>query len=379
MSSRRDVLHTPAPNPRARRAGAAPAAAPGAVPHVPARDQFNEFFRLPNENGGVPPAPAPAPTGEPTHGPTPIVPPHTQAQGVPTSSGSGNPDSISTSSPEDIRIQTSIWGGPITPGRFFASPLGAIPRYRNPTMTTRSAPRQASSSAGPSTRPVPVRTTPSDDYIRHPNSDLHPPSSTQPIGREPAVEPVPTADESETIISPSEATTPFSSNPPEIFRAMSSEGQEEGGGDSRKLAAEAAMRRLGLSGRATPLPTQSQSIKGKEKEKEQSSASTPSPAYHTPYLTPLVRSSPHPHPGAIGARRPWSKSAAAREGVDERLKTLKAVDDTIWGLVEELTRMKSLLEMDTEGEAEGHGENGHETSKGSEGSSVGELASDSSR
>jgi hypothetical protein len=60
--------------------------------------------------------------------------------------------------------------------------------------------------------------------------------------------------------------------------------------------------------------------------------------------------------------------------VDERLKTLKAVDDTIWGLVEELTRMKSLLVMDTEGEGEGH-----ETSEGSEGSSDGEMASDSSR
>jgi hypothetical protein len=63
--------------------------------------------------------------------------------------------------------------------------------------------------------------------------------------------------------------------------------------------------------------------------------------------------------------------------VDERLKTLKAVDDTIWGLVEELTRMKSLLEM--EGEGERPGENGHETSEGSEGPSNEELASDSSR
>jgi hypothetical protein len=34
--------------------------------------------------------------------------------------------------------------------------------------------------------------------------------------------------------------------------------------------------------------------------------------------------------------------------VDERLKTLKRVDDTIWGLVEELTRIRSLMDVEAE-------------------------------
>jgi E3 ubiquitin-protein ligase synoviolin len=111
--SRRDVLHTPAPT-RTRRA--APPA-PGAVPQVPvpAREQFNEFFRLPNENGVIPPAPGP--TGEPTHGPTPTVPTQTQLGEQPTT----NTPEPTLPNDEDVRIQTSIWGGPIQPGRFFAT------------------------------------------------------------------------------------------------------------------------------------------------------------------------------------------------------------------------------------------------------------------
>ena len=174
---------------------------------------------------------------------------------------------------------------------------------------------------------------------------------------------------------PSEASTPFSSNPPEIFRAMSSgsetEGEvsevnmesvvDEGGRGNRRLAAEAAMRRMGLT---------RPGVKGKEKEKmvlgptitetttaevKQSKKET-----YTPYLSPISRATPHP----TSDRSPWSKRGSLdnqlpldreiggrggmREGVEERLRTLKRVDDTIWGLVEELTRIRSSMDHDVD-------------------------------
>jgi len=160
-------------------------------------------------------------------------------------------------------------------------------------------------------------------------------------------------------------------------------GAEDGGEEpdtgrgSRRLAAEAAMRRLGLNG----VTTRSGS-KGKEKEKEKertpsiaaavtSGSSTPKleNATHIPYLAPIVRI---PH---TTDRSPWSTRGSRlnvrsahdmgvntdvevdmRERVEDRLKTLKRVDDTIWGLVEELTRIKSLMDVEAEGGADGHEE-----------------------
>jgi E3 ubiquitin-protein ligase synoviolin len=142
---------------------------------------------------------------------------------------------------------------------------------------------------------------------------------------------------------------------------------EESGRGSRRLAAEAAMRRLGLSGSGSGVMTRSGS-KGKEKEKEKektpvsvpaitSGTSTPTAEDRTyvPYLAPIVRI---PH---TTDRSPWSTRGSRlnlrsdldvdgemREGVEERLKTLKRVDDTIWGLVEELTRIKSLMDIEAE-------------------------------
>lgn len=149
-------------------------------------------------------------------------------------------------------------------------------------------------------------------------------------------------------------------------------GAEDGGEEldtgrgSRRLAAEAAMRRLGLSG----VTTRSGS-KGKEREKEKtpsvaavmtSDSSTPTleNTTHIPYLAPIVRIPHTTH------RSPWSTRGSRlnlrstvgtdndndveiRERVEERLKTLKRVDDTIWGLVEELTRIKSLMDVEAEG------------------------------
>jgi E3 ubiquitin-protein ligase synoviolin len=358
-NSRRDVLHT-TPTTRQQRPAPpapAPAPAPGAVPQPPnnvaLREQYEEFFRIPQENGAIPPAPAPVPTNGITAGPTsaPIA-------------------TAVAETPED-RIQTSIWGGPIQPGRFFAPPLGSIRRNTQPQ------PR-----AGPS-RPTPVaiRTT-----TPHLNLNDGPRSSF----------PAPRGYGFNSPILPSEASTPFSSNPPEVFRSMSSgsdtggeaetsmDGVVEEGRGNRRLAAEAAMRRMGLT---------RPGMKGKEKEKEKS---TPEPTptestatttvsketqgiketteTYTPYLSPIARAAPHP----TSDRSPWSKRGSlddkvksmdngvpleregggiqfgraggggTREGVEERLRTLKRVDDTIWGLVEELTRIRSLMDHEAE-------------------------------
>jgi len=144
---------------------------------------------------------------------------------------------------------------------------------------------------------------------------------------------------------------------------------EKGGRGNRRLAAEAAMRRMGLSrpgakGKAKeksiPEPTP---IETKEEEIEKET--------YTPHLSPIARAAPHP----ISDRSPWSKRGSldnrvpldrdsggrestgrggTREGVEERLRTLKRVDDTIWGLVEELTRIRSLMDHEHEaGEREG--------------------------
>jgi E3 ubiquitin-protein ligase synoviolin len=158
---------------------------------------------------------------------------------------------------------------------------------------------------------------------------------------------------------------------------------DEGGRGNRRLAAEAAMRRMGLT---------RPGMKGKEKERERS-IPEPTPIEttatevketkketYTPYLSPIARAAPHP----ISDRSPWSKRGSlddkflsndqvpferegggiqfgregverrggTREGVEERLRTLKRVDDTIWGLVEELTRIRSLIDTENE-EGEG--------------------------
>lgn len=349
MNSRRDVLHT-TPTTRQQRTvppppAPAPAPVPGAVPqagnNVDLRNQYEEFFRVPAENGAIP---TPAPPPVPAPGP------------VPTNGNAAGPTPAPTAITEEDRIQTSIWGGPIQPGRFFAPPLGSI--RRQPT-------------AGPSRHvhiplPTPIRTTsPQIDRNDTPHSAF----------------PTPRHGFNSPLIPGSEATTPFSSNPPEVFRSMSSESESEevasgqgageeveieGGRGGRRLAAEAAMRRMGLIRPGT---------KGKEKERAPEptpTAPTPIPTLvketYTPYLLPITRSAPHP----VSDRSPWSKRGSLddtpqprlqdgmrggmREGVEERLKTLKRVDDTIWGLVEELTRIRSL--MDDENENQIRGEDG---------------------
>ena len=124
----------------------------------------------------------------------------------------------------------------------------------------------------------------------------------------------------------------------------------------------------------TPTETTTTAIASKETQGTKETNGT-----YTPYLSPIARA---PHP--VSDRSPWSKRGSLddkfqsldngvqseregggiqfgregaqrggiREGVEERLRTLKRVDDTIWGLVEELTRIRSLMDSENE-EGEG--------------------------
>ena len=144
---------------------------------------------------------------------------------------------------------------------------------------------------------------------------------------------------------------------------------DEGGRGNRRLAAEAAMRRMGLTRpgmkgkdkeRSIPEPTPTETTATALKETQGTKETN---GTYTPYLSPIARA---PHP--VSDRSPWSKRGSldnhvqfdrvgaqrggTREGVEERLRTLKRVDDTIWGLVEELTRIRSLMDSENE-EGEG--------------------------
>lgn len=215
----------------------------------------------------------------------------------------------------------------------------------------------------------------------------------------------------------SEVNTPFSSNPPEVFRSLSrspdpatrdsratdhddNDGSEEqvkkmeetsggvevqaGSGPgpetrNRRLAAEAAMRRLGI----TPSPTLPIS-KGKEKEKEKETETEV--AETTPEALTLISTTPDPDT-EIGAEQgnwkpflsipdplPPHPSASTRpglgprngnasygsgyghglsriglgtgvDGVEDRLRVLREVDEGIWRMIEDLTRLRSQYDV----------------------------------
>lgn len=110
------------------------------------------------------------------------------------------------------------------------------------------------------------------------------------------------------------------------------------------------MRRLGITpSPAVPIPIPIPNVKGKEKEiqpeqepaaippviiEDRSFSTTPS-LYKRPYLSIPTLGAPHPTPAHLASGR------VDRAGVEERLKTLREVDDGIWNLIEDLTRLKS--------------------------------------
>ncbi|WWD16854.1 hypothetical protein CI109_101286 [Kwoniella shandongensis] len=330
---RRDVLHTATQT----RPGAAqnnrnpPPPAPGAVPQAPnpveiMQQNFNEYFRLPD------PPVAPR-TGL-------AVPAHNGLTPTPTTR-------VVPEEGEDQRLQRGIWGGPITPGRFFPAPLGAAPRS-----STSFGGGQPSSGlgAGPTTRRQPA------------------PGSTDRIVLPAAGQPSTSALSTPQLASGS--VTPFSSNPPTIFRSTGSAPPAPANAenearkaepDARRQAAEAALRRLGLGfsagGEALGNPTTSSSVtepssKGKGKEKEQVGDDWDRKPTHLPRLSPVgaavVQNQQDP---LVTTRIPHlvrggleMTPEGTRRGLEDRLRVLREVDETLWGLVGELMRVKSAWE-----------------------------------
>ena len=333
-SSRRDVLRNPAAaNSRAGRAGGPPPPAPGAAPRPNGappmpdaapnnRAAFNEFFRLPQENGAVP-RPLPVPNA-------PI--------------GVAAPPAQPPEEAEEIQIQRSIWGGPITPGRFHPTPLGAAPRssaFASTSGHSRPLPQP------PAPRPNLPESSPSNGIRRPLPTAMSPPSPD---------------------VDASGSTTPFSSNPPAIFTSLGASSKPESAprvdtaavneNSARKQAADAALRRLGLLPTPTLtqnsshievlLPDTSTSSEAKGKGKATEAKISPSPTYFTPFLTPgwVSHSSNVPKPWA-SART--DSGGDVRSALDERLKVLRDVDEVVWGLIGELSRVKSQWETEDSG------------------------------
>ncbi|WVF67065.1 hypothetical protein IAT40_001809 [Kwoniella sp. CBS 6097] len=372
---RRDVLRTPAPTPARAAADRAahalanlnnnannnnnnanppPLPTPGGVPQQPNAPQprptdgqamqqaYNEYFSLPR-NGWDNPVP---------------------------NSANGNSSNVATSvqteENDDTRLQRGIWGGPVIPGQFFRAPLGAAPRF----------PLPANVIAGPSTsqphasRPT-IRTT-----LAHSPASASETQSAQ--TRRPHFE----SRRSSTNHLSAPATpqlsghvTPFSSNPPVVFTSTGAarnaptaaseptEGEEAvetivpkivNENDARRLAAEAALRRFGVTS------TSEGRSKGKEKEEptlDTTSAMTSTDEWNAPSTrVPRLNNVTPSFLSASSARshRSLDRSADTTldisavectvQSLEERLKVLREVDETIWGLVGELTKLKSSWE-----------------------------------
>ncbi|WVR04137.1 hypothetical protein IAU60_001136 [Kwoniella sp. DSM 27419] len=336
---RRDVLRTPAPPPAqaaAERAGnalahgpAPPPPAPGAVPTIPPtpvpetadanamRQAYNEYFSTPRFG---------------LDNPVPVGAPMTDAQATAGPSVRAEND--------DTRIQRGIWGGPVVPGRFFAPPLGAAPRL---------TPNLGSTGAGPSvpatSRPV-IRTTPA------------PQASTSAVGSEHtgAIRRNLSATHLSAPGTPhmqSGSNTPFSSNPPVVFtptgttKSLLEHREGEDQTDARRLAAEAALRRFGLGGSAAVAAGVIGKGKGKERD---DGATTPTAAEISPDQwdskpTHFARLAPQTSSflanGRPGDGNLASDADSTVQSLDERLRVLREVDETIWGLIGELTKLRS--------------------------------------
>lgn len=306
-----------------------PAAGVGAAPDAPdpTRALFEEYFRLPGVNGD---APVPVATGA----------------AVPT--GAAQPEAAAAET-DDHRVQRSIWGAPIVPGRFVPPALGASPRWPE---------TGASREAGPS-RTARIVTTSGAG------------SSSAPV-------------ESPNISSG--VTTPLASRAPEVFSTGGSpmrntqvqepetatEDVLEEDDDEHKFDDEdipireavrlAALRRAGaLASSSTSSSASSFAAVDKGKGKaveptvEPETASTvpfDAPPTHRAYLAPA---SPFPNislaslASTAATRDPSllpSTPEAVRAALNERLGVLREVDDVVWQLVGELSRLKSAWEVE---------------------------------
>lgn len=240
----------PQPRPQPQAAAVAAGAAQAAADNT--RVVFEEYFRLPTVNGDAPPIPIP---NQPS-----------SAAQTPSETRPVLPSS-------DEERQRSIWGAPITPGRFVRPPLGAAPRWP-----------EAGSRSGTAT----------------PSSSQAPPVFTLPSQRGRA--------------------------PDELF--------DENDMPLRHAAAAAALRRF---------------EKGKGKEKERSWDEAPT---QRAYLSEAGIGSPGTTVSELSrlAQAPGSR-AEARAALEQRLSALRAVDRQVWGLVTELSRLKSAWDFE---DAAGH-------------------------
>ena len=89
--------------------------------------------------------------------------------------------------------------------------------------------------------------------------------------------------------------------------------------------------------------------KGKEKEKEKAGeASFDEPPRYLPYLSTAA---------PIPRQRPWTAVNGTQAALGERLRVLRDVDEAVWGLVGELTRLSSVWEAeDAAGGVSGDGD-----------------------
>ncbi len=327
VRSRRDVLRNPAPG-QARNVPPAPPA-PGAGPQVngnadpanPLQAVYNQYFGLPRDRQPAPPGATVAPT------PAPV------ANGHP-------PDANTAPEAEEARIQRSIWGGPIVPGRFFPTPLGAAPRLPSTRETV----------TGLSDGPAPSQRSPSRTRVP---VGPPPPIQTGPeivTPSQPSVRPSTSRSTPSTPVLASGANTPFSSNPPQVFRSTSESRHAEDENDARRQAADAALRRMGLqsgtvvadvveqSGTTQPRSEAEVTSLPNLTRKEKGKADTfDAPPQYVPYM-----SIPQPLPRT----RPWTPVGDTRAALGERLRVLRDVDEVVWGLVAELTRLGSAWESE---------------------------------
>lgn len=254
------------------------------------------------------------------------------------------------------RIQRGIWGGPIVPGRFTPAPLGAAPRLSSsPTPFTLRRSGQA----------TPTQTVPQTSAANQQgNSDNL--SSNPRIPQD-----SPSYYNNSRVVSGN--VTPFSSNPPFSFSntgaarsAREEAGQDEN--DVRRQVADAALRRLGgMTGSGESLPSvREDKGKGREQMQEENEldrwdavprvhAQLAPKQFHIPDHDHLSRSNKRPKLDSSAAYAPpfenWTQriertSDGTRRGLDERLKLLGQVDERIWGLVGELTRLRSEWEAE---------------------------------
>ncbi|WWC59874.1 uncharacterized protein I303_102436 [Kwoniella dejecticola CBS 10117] len=376
---RRDVLRTPAPAPgraaaqrnAAAAAGNPPPAQPGAIPQPPNQNQnqqeanpnpiqqaYNEYFQLPRMGWDNP---VPTPTTAAVGG----------AQAA-TSQAQAGPSRVES---VEERLQRGIWGGPIIPGRFFPAPLGEAPRsHQHQHQQQQQQQQQAIRHLNqpPSIRINPNTSTP--HVTTQPESrDTGQGQASNSENRRESHLSVPVTPQM------SGSVTPFSSNPPIVFsptgtartikpdsgEVEQSDAQNEGGGDQdqgdenvderevRSKVAEAALKRFGIPASSSSSALSTGKGKGKEVISDNGdhglsgNDSVNLDDWETlPAELPRLTHSSSDlliHPRGFGLR----SASESGDELGERLKVLREVDETIWGLIGELTRLQSTWHAQT--------------------------------